>query len=71
MRKPKDCGPTVPQPGLFPLWGTSTIRVKFQVATMKGPKLIELCRFLHGDFCSGFGTVFQGVRRFLSLARAC
>ena len=43
-------------------------RVKFQIAATNVPKLVEVYRFLHVDFRSSFGTVFQGVRRVLTLA---
>jgi hypothetical protein len=49
--------------------GASTIRVKFQIAAIKGPKLVVLYSCLHVDFRSGSGTPFQGVRRVLSLPR--
>ena len=54
---------------VMPYRGASTIRVKFQTAATNVPKLIEVYRVLPGDFCSGFGTVFQGVHRVLTRSR--
>jgi hypothetical protein len=45
------------------------IRVKSQIDATKIPQLIELCRVLHVDFRSGFGPLFQGVRRILPLSK--
>ena len=43
----------------YPDWGDEHESCKIQIATMKGPKLIELCRFLHVDFCSGSARFFK------------
>ncbi len=53
---------------MVPLRGLSTIRVKFQVAATNVLKLVELARLSQVDFRSGFGTVFQGVRRVFTLS---
>jgi hypothetical protein len=50
-----------------PHWGSSTIRVKFQVAAMNVRKRVKPACVSHSDFCSGFGTVFQGVHRVFTL----
>jgi hypothetical protein len=53
---------------MVPLRGLSTIRVKFQVAATNVLKLVELARLSQVDFRSGFGTVFQDVRRVFTLS---
>jgi hypothetical protein len=52
-----------------PNGGASTIRVKFQIAPMNVPKLVEVYRFLHVDLRSSFGMPFQANRRILPLHR--
>src|SRR5262249_2505189 len=52
-----------------PEGGASTIRVKFQIAALTVPKLVEVYRFLHLDLRSSFGMPFQVNRRILTLAR--
>ena len=44
------------------------MRVQFQVAAAHVLKLVELARLSHVDFRSGFGTVFQDIRRVFTLS---
>ena len=64
-------GPVCPYAGSFVLRGAEHETCKIPDSHYERAKTLELCRCLHVDFCSGFGTVFQGIRRLLSLSRAC